>query len=312
MNPKIFIDGREGTTGLQIYDRLCRRRDITLLEIDESKRKDVNQRKKLINDADIVFLCLPDDAAKESVTLVENEDTKIIDASTAHRTHNSWVYGFPELDEMQRETIMKSKRVSNPGCHSTGIISMVYPLIKMGILPSSYPLTCISLTGYSGGGKSMINAYESKDGAVKTADMYSPRMYGLDLNHKHIPEIMAVTGLSVRPIFCPIVDDYYSGIAASITLFNESLNGNHSTSSIIDALSEHYKGERFIKVNQKPGSGMLESNWGVGTNNLEITVSGSDTQLLITARFDNLGKGASGAAVQNMNLMLGLNEEEGL
>jgi N-acetyl-gamma-glutamyl-phosphate reductase len=189
---------------------------------------------------------------------------------------------------------------------------MVYPLIKMGILPSSYPLTCISLTGYSGGGKTMINAYESKDGAVKTADMYSPRMYGLDLNHKHIPEIMAVTGLSVRPIFCPIVDDYYSGIAASITLFNESLNGNHSTSSIIDALSEHYKGEKFIKVNQKPGSGMLESNWGVGTNNLEITVSGSDTQLLLTARFDNLGKGASGAAVQNMNLMLGLNEEEGL
>ena len=307
MKPKIFIDGREGTTGLQILDRLEGRNDITLLLIDESKRKDTAERRRLINEADLVFLCLPDEAARESVSLIESETTRVIDASTAHRTHPDWVYGFPEISE-QRNKIASSKRVSNPGCHSTGIIAMTKPLITKGILPTDYPLTCISLTGYSGGGKSMIGAYENE----KTLQMQAPRMYGLDLNHKHIPEIMTVTGLTRKPVFCPIVDDYYSGIAATVTLHNDLLKGKHSTKDILGILSDYYSGERFVTVDPELGSGMLESNWGAGTNMLNLTVSGNDTETIITARFDNLGKGASGAAVQNMNIMLGFNEEEGL
>jgi len=307
MKPKIFIDGREGTTGLQILDRLEGRNDITLLLIDESKRKDTAERRRLINEADLVFLCLPDEAARESVSLIESETTRVIDASTAHRTHPDWVYGFPEISE-QRNKIASSKRVSNPGCHSTGIIAMTKPLITKGILPTDYPLTCISLTGYSGGDKSMIGAYENE----KTLQMQAPRMYGLDLNHKHIPEIMTVTGLTRKPVFCPIVDDYYSGIAATVTLHNDLLKGKHSTKDILGILSDYYSGERFVTVDPELGSGMLESNWGAGTNMLNLTVSGNDTETIITARFDNLGKGASGAAVQNMNIMLGFNEEEGL
>ncbi|MCL2366368.1 MAG: N-acetyl-gamma-glutamyl-phosphate reductase [Oscillospiraceae bacterium] len=307
MKPKIFIDGREGTTGLQILDRLTSRNDISLLHIDESKRKDKAERQKLINAADLVFLCLPDEAARESVALIENETTRIIDASTAHRTNPDWIYGFPELSN-QREKIATAKRVSNPGCHSTGIISAIKPLIEHSILPLEYPLTCISLTGYSGGGKSMIQAYEKE----KTPQMYAPRMYGLDLNHKHIPEIMAMTGLKKRPIFCPIVDDYYAGIAATITLHNAHLSGRPSAQGIHKILTDYYAKERFVIVAPELGSGMLESNWGVGTNTLELTVSGNEAQTVITARFDNLGKGASGAAIQNMNIMLGFNEEEGL
>ena len=307
MKPKIFIDGREGTTGLQILDRLESRKDISLLLIDESKRKDRAERKRLINEADLVFLCLPDEAARESVSLVENETTRIIDASTAHRTDPDWVYGFAELAK-QREKIAESRRVSNPGCHPTGIIAAVKPLITLGVLPPEYPLTCISLTGYSGGGKSMIAAYEKE----KTPRMYAPRMYGLDQNHKHIPEIMAMTGLTRKPVFCPIVDDYYAGIAATVALHNDLLHGKNSAKGIREILSDYYSGERFVTVASELGSGMLESNWGAGTNMLELTVSGNDTETIITARFDNLGKGASGAAVQNMNIMLGFSEEEGL
>jgi N-acetyl-gamma-glutamyl-phosphate reductase len=308
LKPKIFIDGHEGTTGLQIYDRLGSRTDIELLLIDEAKRKDIAERKRLINEADVVFLCLPDAAAKEAVTLVENSTTRIIDASTAHRTNPDWVYGFAELSKKQREKIAAAARVANPGCHSTGIISAVYPLISLGILPKDYPLTCVSLTGYSGGGKSMINAYETE----KTPYMFSPRMYGLDLSHKHLPEIISITGLRRRPVFCPVVDDYYSGIAATISLHNEMLTGTPSTTVIMNRLTEYYKDERFVTVAPELGSGMLESNWGAGTNMLELTVSGNDELTIITARFDNLGKGASGAAVQNMNIMLGLDESTGL
>ena len=301
MKPKIFIDGREGTTGLQIFDRLGGRDDIELLIIEEPKRKDIDERKRLINSADLVFLCLPDDAAREAVSLIENDNTRVIDASTAHRTHPDWVYGLPELSKLQREMISDARRVANPGCHATGIITAVYPLITLGIMPQDYPLTCFSLTGYSGGGKSMIQSYESE----KTAGMHAPRLYGLDLSHKHLPEILHVTGLARPPVFCPVVDDYHSGIAATVMLHNNMLRGNPSASEIRERLAEYYAHERFITVPPNLGNGMLESNWGEGTNNLELTVSGNNDLTIITARFDNLGKGASGAAVQNMEIMLG-------
>jgi len=302
MKLEIFIDGREGTTGLQIYDRLTDRNDIKLLQIDESKRKDIDERKRLINKADLVFLCLPDDAARESVSLIENDKTLVIDASTAHRTDSNWVYGFAELSKQQREKIENAKRVANPGCHATGIIASIYPLIVHGILPPDYPLTCISLTGYSGGGKAMIREYEKE----KTSEMFAPRMYGLDLTHKHLPEIMHVTGLTRKPVFCPIVDDYYSGIATTITMHNDTLAGRPTAEDIRKKLAEYYAGERFVTVAEKLGSGMLESNWGAGSDDMELTVSGNEELTIVTARFDNLGKGASGAAVQNMDLMLGL------
>jgi len=308
MKPKIFIDGREGTTGLQIFDRLGSRQDIELLLINQAKRKDIDERKKMINNADIVFLCLPDDAARESVSFIENDKTRVIDASTAHRTNPDWTYGFPELSKEQRKKIGKARWVANPGCHSTGIISAVYPLIDTGVLPCDYPLTCMSLTGYSGGGKSMIKAYEEE----KTPDMYAPKMYALELSHKHLPEIISVTGLTRRPVFCPIVDDYYCGIAATISLHNNMLRGSPAAKDILQMLSGYYAGERFVTVSPELGSGMLESNWGAGTNMLELTVSGNDELTIVTARFDNLGKGASGAAVQNMNIMLGFSEETGL
>jgi len=304
MKPKVFIDGREGTTGLQIYDRLVSRDDVELLHIDDTKRKDVTERRRLINDADLVFLCLPDDAARESVSMIENNKTRVIDASTAHRTHTDWVYGFAELSKHQREEIRNARRVANPGCHATGIIASVYPLLKLSIMPYDYPLTCISLTGYSGGGKSMINAYENE----KTPAMYAPRMYGLNLEHKHLPEIIHVTGLACLPIFCPIVDDYYSGIATTVMLHNNELYIKHTAEGIRQNLADYYSGERFVTVAPELGSGMLESNWGAGTDSMELTVSGNDYLTIVTARFDNLGKGAAGAAVQNMEIMLNLVE----
>ena len=300
MKPKVFIDGREGTTGLQIYDRLGQRDDIELLLIDEAKRKDVSARKELINSADVVFLCLPDAAARESVALVENPSTRVIDASTAHRTDPSWVYGFPELSKEQRKKIANARFVANPGCHATGFIAAAYPLIAAGILPRDYPLTCFSLTGYSGGGKALIRSYEEE----KTPGMYSPRLYGLNLAHKHLPEMIYVTGLTRRLIFCPVVDDYYCGIAVTITLHNGLLNGKPTAEELRLKLAEYYAGERFVTVAPELGGGMLESNWGEGTNDLELTVSGDGELTIITARFDNLGKGASGAAVQNLDLLL--------
>ena len=307
VKPGIFIDGREGTTGLQIHDRLAGRNDIELLVIGGFKRKDAGERRKLLNEADLVFLCLPDDAARESVALIENDKTRIIDASTAHRTSAEWVYGFAELSKGQRRRISDAKRVANPGCHATGIIAAVYPLITLGIMPPDYPLTCISLTGYSGGGKSMIRAYQEE----KTLEMHAPRMYGLDMKHKHIPEIMHITGLVYQPVFCPIVDDYYSGIAASIMLHNYMLTGRPAAEDIRQELADYYSGERFVTVAPGLGSGMLESNWGAGGDNMELTVSGNGEMTIVTARFDNLGKGASGAAVQNMDIMLGLEAGKG-
>ena len=315
MKAKIFIDGREGTTGLQIDARLREREDIELLSISEELRKDKVARRELLNEADLVFLCLPDEAAREAVALIENPQTKVIDASTAHRTAPGWVYGFPELYATRRDEIRQATRVANPGCHATGFLAMVAPLVQMGVLSAEEVITCYSLTGYSGGGKSMIAEYEAAD---RPSALSAPRVYGLGLSHKHIPEMMAQSGLTAKPLFSPIVDDYYAGMAVTILLHRGQLINVPTSEDLRDILAVHYQGERFVTVASFDNAemlqtrGFIEANAHVGTNNLEILVFGNPDQTLITARLDNLGKGASGAAVQNMNLMLGLAESAGL
>lgn len=314
MKTRVFIDGSAGTTGLQIYERFAKRSDIEILQIDEEKRKDVNARKEMINSSDVTFLCLPDAAAIEAVSLVENPDVRIIDASTAHRTNPAWDYGFPELSARHRENIAESKRVANPGCYASGFISLVYPLVQAGVLPEEYPLTCHAVSGYSGGGKKMIAAIEGED---KTFEMNSPRQYALAQQHKHLPEMQKVCGLKYKPMFNPIVDDYYCGMVVSVPLISRALTKNYSAADIHGILSAHYEGQRFVKVMELGGTetlpdGFLAANTLAGTNDLQIFVCGNDEQILLAARLDNLGKGASGAAVQNMNIMLGLDESTGL
>ena len=310
MKTKVYIDGQSGTTGLQIYERIGARDDLELLRIPEDKRHDIEERRKYLNNADIVFLCLPDAGAIEAVSLIDNPNVRVIDASTAHRTDADWVYGFPELSKEQRMAIREGKRIANPGCHATGLISVAAPLIRMGILPKDYPLTCFSLTGYSGGGKKMIADYEAEGRDHKLS---APGIYGLTLKHKHIPEMTKMTGLTCAPVFLPVVDDYYKGMAGTIMLQNRLLNGTPSASDICEKLSEYYADEHFVKVlpfEEKRGT--IYANTLAGTNRLEIAVCGNDEQTTVTALFDNLGKGASGAAVQNMNIMLGLDEGIGL
>ena len=308
--PIVYIDGKEGTTGLQIYDRLAQRQDIDLLLIDEDKRKDAAERKKCINAAEIVFLCLPDAAAREAVALVENDRTRIIDASTAHRTAEGWAYGFAELSPEHRAAVAAGKRVANPGCHATGFISAVYPLVKYGLLPPDYPLTCFSLTGYSGGGKKMIAEYEVAD---KGAALYAPQLYGLNLEHKHLPEMQKVCSLLRAPVFCPIVDDYYKGMATSVTLHTALLPGHPTAAQLHDVLEDHYSGAALVSVAPLGYTEKrIAANTMAGSDRLQLIICGHEDQVLITALFDNLGKGASGAAVQNMNLMLGLEETTGL
>ena len=307
--PKIYIDGQEGTTGLQIRQRLSARQDIELLNIDEEKRKDVEERKKLLNAADIVFLCLPDQAAREAVRLIENDHTRVIDASTAHRTVNSWAYGLPELYRYPVEVIGKAMRVPNPGCHATGFLTAAAPLVSLHILPPDYPLTCYSLTGYSGGGRKMIGEYE---GEGKGKELYAPRIYGTDLHHKHLAEMTKYAGLNAPPIFCPIVDDYYSGMATTIMFYNKYLRGQPTAEEIAVILSAFYAGQKLISVTYGREHPKLSANHLAGTDRLELVVCGHEDQTIVTALFDNLGKGASGAAVQNMNLMLGLDETTGL
>ena len=317
MKPKVYIDGKEGTTGLQIYDRLAQRQDIDLLLIDEEKRKDTQERKKLMNAADVVFLCLPDAAAIEAVTMVENPHTRIIDASTAHRVNPAWDYGFPELSKAHREAIVKSRRVANPGCHATGFISIVYPLVTMGILPRDTLLSCFSLTGYSGGGKKMIAQYEAED---REEFLSSPALYALTQGHKHLPEMQTICGLKYRPVFIPIVDDYYKGMATTVALHMSQLRGVVTLRGVWKAFSDYYAGQKLVHVAADPtgkdeyidAGSKIYGGAKAGDNDLSIVVAGNDQQLTITALFDNLGKGASGAAVQNMNLMLGFEETAGL
>ena len=312
MRPKIYIDGKDGTTGLQIYDRLAARDDIDLLLIDEDKRKDSAERKKLMAAADIVFLCLPDGAAMEAVALAEGTKARIIDASTAHRTAPGWVYGFPELRKGQRESIAQANYVANPGCHATGFISIVAPLVQAGILPVEADLCCFSLTGYSGGGKKMIAQYQGPD---KTAAMASPGLYGLGQDHKHLPEMRAICGLAKKPVFTPIVDDYYKGMATTVPLHMDQLTGVHTLHQVWQVLEDHYAGEKLVHVAPEgtgDQGGKLYGGAKAGDNGLTLVTVGNDERFTITALFDNLGKGASGAAVQNMNIMLGLEETTGL
>lgn len=307
MKTKVFIDGKEGTTGLQIFDRFEGRDDLEILTISEDKRKDTAERKKLINESDITFLCLPDAAAIEAAALCENPNTRIIDASTAHRTNPAWDYGFPELSAQHREKIKNSKRVANPGCYASGFISLVYPLVQAGVLPEEYPLTCHAVSGYSGGGKKMIAAIESDS---KTKEMYSPRQYALTQAHKHLPEMQYVCGLKYKPMFNPIVDDYYNGMVVSVPLISRALTKAYTPKDIHEILSEHYSGQKYVKVMELGGKdtlpdGFLAANTLANTNDMQIFVFGNDQQILLCSRFDNLGKGASGAAVQNMDIMLG-------
>lgn len=306
----VYIDGQSGTTGLQIEDRIEARDDLELIRIDERRRHDVAERRRLLNEADVAFLCLPDDAAREAVALVENPRTIVIDASTAHRTAPGWTYGFPELSPEQRDAIAHSRRIANPGCHATGLVSTAAPLVRMGILPADYPLACYSLTGYSGGGKKMIASYEQpgRDDLLST-----PGIYGLTLEHKHLPEMQRYAGLAHPPAFTPVVDDYYKGMATTILLHNRLLTGTPTTSELRERLAAYYAGERFVEVAPAGGDGpTLYAGALAGTNRLRIEVYGDDERTGITALFDNLGKGASGAAVQNMNIALGLPEETGL
>ena len=310
MKTKVYIDGQSGTTGLQIYDRIGQREDLELLRIPEELRHDPDERKKYLNSADIVFLCLPDEGAREAVSFIDNPNVRVIDASTAHRTNPDWTYGYPELSKAQREAIRTSKRVANPGCHATGFISTTAPLVAMGVLPKDYPMSCYSLTGYSGGGKKMIAEYEA-EGRSELLD--APGIYGLNLQHKHLPEMQTMTGLAYPPVFMPVVDDYYKGMATTIMLQNRLLPGQPSAEEICAKLADYYRDEHFVSVVPfGENDSKLYANKLAGTNRLEIVVCGHEEQTTVTAVFDNLGKGASGAAVQNMNIMLGLPEETGL
>lgn len=313
MKAKIFIDGSEGTTGLRINERFQDRDDIELLTISQELRKDPEERKKLINSSDITFLCLPDAAAREAVAMVENPNVTIIDTSTAHRTEEGWAYGFPELSEEHRNKIKNGKRIAVPGCHATGFISLVYPLVAGNILPKDYPVTSFSLTGYSGGGKKMIAQYEEDNRAI---EFDAPREYALSQQHKHLKEMKKITGLSKEPLFSPIVSDYYSGMVVSLPLYSELLIGENTPESIHKYLSDYYKDEKFIKVmplgSEAEFNGMLSGNGCSGWDGLEIYVTGNKDRILLSSRFDNLGKGASGAAIQCLNIVLRCNEDKGL
>ena len=312
MKPKVYIDGKDGTTGLQIYDRLAARDDIGLLLIDEAKRKDPGERKRLMAEADIVFLCLPDAAAVEAVALAEGSGARMIDASTAHRTAPGWVYGFPELRPGQREAIAGARYVANPGCHATGFISIVAPLVQAGLLSADADLCCFSLTGYSGGGKKMIAQYEA---AEKAESLYSPGLYGLTQAHKHLPEMAAITGLTTPPTFVPVVADYYAGMETMVPLDLPALG--LTAQQVAGALADYYAGQKMISVhplNEGTDGGFLAANKLAGLDRLEIfcLANPDGTQMELISLFDNLGKGSSGAAVQCMNLMLGLDETAGL
>lgn len=310
---KIFIDGSEGTTGLRIHERFGQRDDIELIPISAELRKDVEERKRLINQSDITFLCLPDAAARESVSLVENENVRIIDTSTAHRTEDGWAYGFPELSSVHRNRIKEGKRIAVPGCHATGFISLAYPIVSQGILPSDYPVAAFSLTGYSGGGKKMIAEYESDERPV---ELDAPREYALTQKHKHLKEMKKITGLSREPLFSPIVADYYSGMVVSLPLYTDYLKKETSPEKLANFFAEYYAGEQFVKVMpygaEEELKGMMAGNGCSGWDGLKIFVTGNEERVVLHAQFDNLGKGASGAAIQCLNIMLGCEESKGL
>lgn len=303
---KVFIDGSAGTTGLKILDRLSDRKDISLIILSEEKRKDLSARKQAINSCDVAFLCLPDAAAIEAVSLVENPNVKIIDTSTAHRTNEKWTYGFPEL-KGKFDAIKNSNRIANPGCHASGFISLINPLIDAGLISKDIALTCFSITGYTGGGKKMIAEYESAD---KPRLYDAPRQYALPQKHKHLPEIQSVCGLNNAPIFCPIVSDYDCGMEVTVPLFAKDLKG--SVEDIKSVYKNLYTGSVVKYKDTADESGFLSANSMKGKDGMEISVFGNEERILLVSRFDNLGKGASGAAIQNMNILLDVDETTGL
>ncbi len=306
---KIFIDGSAGTTGLRIAERLESRKDIEIIRLTEENRKDLNSRKQAINEADIAFLCLPDAAAIEAVSLCENQNTVIIDTSTAHRTNSQWTYGFPELSKEQEEKIKNSKRIANPGCHASGFISLIYPLVEKGILNKNALLSCFSLTGYSGGGKKMIAEYED----LELDELLNyPRQYGLSQAHKHLPEMTAVTGIENAPAFIPVVDNFYSGMEVTVPIFSSMLNDGFTVEDIKKTYKEKYNGEIVKYAEAFDENGFVSAGKLSGKDSMEIAVSGNADRILLISRYDNLGKGASGAAVECMNLVLGVDKTTGL
>ena len=301
---KVFIDGSAGTTGLRIYERRSSRKDIELLVLSEELRKNTDARRQMLALADIAFLCLPDKAAVEAVSLIENDHVAVIDTSTAHRTNDAWAYGFAELSPAHREAIRNSKRIANPGCHASGFISTVYPLVAHGVVPGDFPLTAYSLTGYSGGGKSLIAEYQDENRDVRHE---SHRIYGTALTHKHLPEMQKICGLEKKPVFSPILGDFYAGMATSVLLPGFEAN------KVWECLADHYAGEKIVTVAPFGGDEpLVYASTYAGLDTMRIQVSGHEEQAMVTAIFDNLGKGASGAAIQNMNILLGIDETTGL
>lgn len=309
MAKKIFIDGKAGTTGLRIFERLENFEGIELITLSEENRKDVSCRKKALNEADIAFLCLPDDAARESVSLIENENTVIIDTSTAHRTEPGWAYGFPELSSSHREKLKSFKRIAVPGCHASGFIALVYPLIEKGILNSSENLSCFSLTGYSGGGKKMIADYEESN---KDELLNAPRQYGLTQQHKHLKEMKAISGIENAPVFCPVVAPFYSGMEVTVPIFKSMLKDGTTIDDIKAVYKEKYQGPMVKFLENNDEGGFISAGAYSGADTMEISVFGNDERIILTARYDNLGKGASGAAIECLNIVLGQDETTGL
>ena len=305
---RVFIDGSAGTTGLRIFDRLSERSDIELIGIPEEKRKELKFRKEAIESADAAFLCLPDAAAREIADIIENPNVKILDTSTAHRTNPDWAYGFPELSDTLRKKLEGSNRIAVPGCHASGFCSTVAPLVMHGIIPADYPVCCTSVTGYSGGGKKMIAEYE---GDSRSAARQAPRQYGLSQQHKHLPEMKVICGLMYEPCFSPIVADFYSGMTVTVPLFTRLLSKKVTPHNVFEILAEHYAGQKLIQVTYG-SEPMLDSNSFSGRDSMEISVYGNDERIIVASQFDNLGKGASGAAVQCFNIITGKNETEGL
>lgn len=305
---KIFIDGKAGTTGLRIYERLESFDGIELISLDVEKRKDPQCRKEALNSADIAFLCLPDDAARESVSLIENENTVVIDTSTAHRTLDDWAYGFPELSLSHREKLKNSKRIAVPGCHASGFISLIYPLVEAGILKNTDNLSCFSLTGYSGGGKKMIADYEEEPDELLGA----PRQYALTQNHKHLKEMVKISGINNAPVFCPVVGDFYSGMEVTVPLFKSDLNDGFGLSDIKEVYKNKYTGPIVTFCDDLSENGFISAGLLSGKDSMVVSVFGNEDRFILTARYDNLGKGASGAAVECLNIVLGNDDTNGL
>jgi N-acetyl-gamma-glutamyl-phosphate reductase len=309
MKKKIFIDGKAGTTGLRIYERLEAREDIEIILLSDDERKDPAARKKALNSCDIAFLCLPDDAARESVSMIENENVTVIDTSTAHRTLDGWCYGFPELSDELAEKIKTAKRIAVPGCHASGFIALVKPLIDAGFIDANELLTCHSITGYSGGGKKMIADYESED---RDALLDSPRQYAITQQHKHLKEMKAITGLDNAPIFCPIVSDFYSGMMVTVPLFASQLKGGKTVADVKNLYADKYNTELVAYKETVDEAGFIAATTYSGKDTMTVSVAGNEERILLIALYDNLGKGASGAAVECMNIALGADKTQGL